>query len=129
MIKWLYNIFKFLAIISVVISLYCSLYWLYFYIENVFYFANQPFVNHKALIYMFWSVNRFMPAGILFLIVSFLLMLKLKSIDKLLFWVLAGYIFVALILGYGIYSFRSNWSYELIRMYEEIWWLRYLWRF
>ncbi|MDA3798228.1 MAG: hypothetical protein PF692_04010 [Kiritimatiellae bacterium] len=119
--------YKFLisvAGIALLMSSYCSLYWLWFHMYDVLILNDViPWVNHKALIYMFRSVNQFMPIGVFCLIAAFLsLILQKKKISKTVIWLFCGYFIVGLILLYGIHYFWIEWR-GIVIMSQEIWWL------
>ena len=112
------------ASIALLVSFYCSLYWLSFRLYELFIVNDSiPWVNHKALIYMFRSVNQFMPIGLFCLIAAFLcLILQKMKTSKTIIWLFFGYFIVGMILLYGIHCFWVEWR-GIVIMSQEIWWL------
>jgi hypothetical protein len=124
MTKYTYKVLITIAIVALLLSFYCSLYWLWFHMYDVLILNDViPWVNHKALTYMFRSTNQFMPIGLFcFLAVYILLLISKKKADKILLWLLFGYIITSVILLYGLICFNSGWQ-GLTTMPKEVWWL------
>lgn len=124
MLKNMYNILITIAIVALLLSVYCSLYWLWFHMYDALVYNDAiPWVNHKALIYMFRGTNQFMPAGLFcFLAVYILLLIRKKKAGKIFLWLLFGYIITSVILSYGLICFNSDWQ-GLTTMPKEVWWL------
>jgi hypothetical protein len=124
MVKWMYKFLISVAGIALLMSSYCSLYWLWFHMYDVLILNDViPWVNHKALIYMFRSTNQFMPIGLFCFIAAYVLViLRKEKASKIMVWLLCGYIITSIILSYGLICFNSDWR-GLMIMSKEVWWL------